>query len=349
MPQLWHYLLRIFFKIFGLCFLGSLGIGLLLKHKKIAEFIAAGASFKQASILALGFMCRPMPFVIAISALAAAFFLSYRMSASSEITAMRSSGLNLNQIFFPIYCMGAGLSLSNFFITSELIPYMQLVINEILLEEIQINPLVLLQQNSFPFFKQAYVNMDLTLNGTHADRAFLIFKNEKHDRLAILTADTLDYDKNNNLEGEKFSIITELPASSGYDHLFIDNQEKISTPASIFRVPIKRKTTIKDVQIYPLQTLIKLGEAPQKIEMIQRISKGLLPLSFVVLGVSFGLFIGRKPRLHYPLLALLVFLTFASFFVPRSVQSTLLISFLPHLFIILAALYKQKRLIQGVS
>jgi len=354
MPRIWRYLLISFFKIFSLCFLGTIGVGLLLKYKKYAYLITAGASFSDSFLLICCYISYLLPLLIGISALIAAFLTTNHLSTSHEITALRTSGMSFTQILIPFYILAVALSVLNFFITSELIPSARLIANNLIYKS-SINPLVLLRKNEFSLFENSHIEMKLRDNGRLAKDVLLIFNNQQTDTLTLISAERLLFSKNSTLEGENISLITHLKSDyEGFDHLIIDNQKAIMFPVSFFNSLLKGKNHTKEYEVYPLKKLLTSEDQKLKKDIPQRIAKGLFPLTFIILGASFGLFITRKTKeKQFLCFSALVFFQFLCYIIGQNSQYpwflTTLFILIANIFVIFFALNHQNQLKNGIS
>lgn len=353
MSIIWKYITKTYLKIFSLALVTLFGLCFLIKHKKLTLLIVAGATYKQAFILSLCMLSIILPHAIGLCSFLASFITAYKLSFSGEVTSLRASGLSLFKIFAPIYFAGAFLLLVNIFLVSEFIPYSKLIFNMTTIESKKINPLILLRKNEFPFLKNVYTEMNLGSTGTEAENVLVTYLQEDNQRIALFMADRLKYlDK--TLEGEKITLITHLPASEGeFDHLLIDSQSTMTAPESFFTSLKHKQEKDLDYDLYSLNALLKSGKRPARAELFQRISKIIFPFAFTLFGVSRGL--GTRKKLSKRSLAFLfvsVFGYFACFFALKNGHLPFSVAFLytvaPHVFIILASFFQQKKIVEGI-
>lgn len=352
MPIVWSYVTKTYLKIFSLCLFTLFGLSFLIKHKKLAMLIVAGATYKQAFFLTLCMLSITLPHIIGISSFVSSFLTAYKLSSSGEATSLRASGLSFSKIFSPLYFAGAFLLLVNVFLVSELIPYTKLLTNKLYLESQTINPLVLLRKNSLPLLQHVYTEMKLNDTGSESSDVLIAYLPEGEKKISLLLAEKLSYTKK-NLEGDHVTFISHLRSEPDmFDHLVIDNQQHISSPESFFVSLMNRTSKAKDLEVFSFQALTKNPLPEAKRELLQRISKILYPFTFTILGLSMALFSRKKLREKDLLfLFLSVFFYFLSFFgikksfTPLAIAT--LLAILPHIFIPLLSFARQKKVLEG--
>ncbi len=352
MPIIWRYVTKTYLKIFALTLATLFGLSFLIKHKKLTLLIVAGATYKQAFLLALCMLSITLPHIIGICSFISSLLTAYKLNSSGEITSLRASGLSFSRIFTPIYFAGGFLMLVNIFLVFEVIPYSKLLVNKLYQESQTINPLVLLRKNALPILKNVYTEMNLSSTGSESNNVLIAYFLETEKKIALLLAENLNY-ANKTLEGKKVALISYFPSEPDlFDHLIIDNQAETSSPESFFISLLNRPSKVRDYDVFSLQALLESSRPSAKSELFQRISKIFYPFTFTILGLSAGL-LSRK-KLHKQNLTFLLLSTFgyfASFFALKNASIPLFLAIFytlgPHLLITFFSFMRQKKIVEG--
>ncbi|MBM3193365.1 MAG: LptF/LptG family permease [Chlamydiae bacterium] len=352
MTIIWHYITKTYLKIFALCLTTLFGLCFLIKHKKLTLLIVQGATYKQAFMLSLCMLSITLPHAIGLCSFLSSILTAYKLNTSGEVTSLRSSGLGLFKIFTPIYFAGAFLLLINIFLVSEFIPYAKLLLNKISIESQSVNPLLLLRKNEFPFLKNVYTEMNLASTGTEAENVLITYFHEDTKRIALFKARHLKY-FHKNLEGENITLISHLPTGlEEFDNLIIDNQSKMLAPESFFTSLTQKPEKALDYDLYSTNSLLKTTRSSARAELFQRISKIIFPFTFTLFGISQGLVDRKKvTKGKFAFLFFSLFGYFACFFALKnrhiSFSMALLYTLAPHLFILIASFFHQKKIVEG--
>lgn len=354
MPILWRFLLKQFFTSFSLAFLGFIGLGILIRHKNFASLIAEGVSFQEALYYALFLLSNTLAIVLALSSLIAAFLVSYHLSKSSEILSLRAAGFTLTDILFPIYAVGILLTGVNFVIISEITPYTKIAAEKIHSNSYGANPLTVLTKKLPKELNAPYIEMNLKKGGSKATDLIVIYHNRELDRLTLFAADSLYYKKGHPLRGDHITTISHIPLAEGFDHLIIESQKTIHSEPELLSSYLKKPPNLAKLDMCTLKDLIKSKHARKKLEILHRASKALIVFSFILLGSSFGLFIGKKfPEMRYLGLFLLSSFAFLCIFFARKsklqVELAIFSLVFPHLLIFMISTLQQIKLIRGKS
>lgn len=353
MPKVWSYIVKIFFKIFTLYFLSCILFGLLMRSKKYTALFSLSASPWDSILLISYYLSFLIPIIIAMATLVAAFLTSYHFSSSKEITALRTSGMSFTQILMPLYFWGIVLSLSNFFIISEIVPKARVEANTLLYKS-HINPLILLRTNKIPFMKNAHVEMQVRQSGKAATDTLMIFNTEKGKPLTLIAADELNYLRTNELVASNLSIITTLPkGTETFPDILLDQQKSVKFPLSSFSHLLKKRRDIKEHSACGLKTIIDSQNPDLRMEIPRRLSYALLTFSSMFLGLSFGLFVARRPKAkQFLLLATLVLFAFFSHFyvcrAPFDIINTIEFLLLSHALLLFFGIRHQNQMMRGV-
>lgn len=372
-PLMWRYLLRQYIKIFLFCVLTFIAVLITSRLDDIAHFAALGPSIK----LILTFTALQIPYIlpiaIPIAALIASMIVIHKLSASHEITALRASGIAIQRILTPLLLAAFLLAILNFVIISEVATSSHMQANFLKKELRSINPLLLLKHKHLMRSKGFYFD---SLGSTHAGEsvnlAYLAIPHQESGRMHLMLAEKLSANSE-NFHGDHVSLITPLDGSNN-SRLLIEHAEKSDTSIQDFLKITEKKifSVNNDYLRLPLllarmeeqkslmqtaSTKIEFSQAEKSYnksisEVLKRISVGLAPFTFSLMGMAFALSISRYRSNRSTLLViLLASLYLMCFFAGQNLGHQLLLSitlyFLPHLIIITCSLWTLTRISHG--
>lgn len=305
MPILWRYILRHFFQVFLLCVGSFIGVLLVLRFQEIARFAASGAPKLKVLLFMLFQIPYILPIAIPISCLIAAMLLFQNLSHMHELTVLRACGLGLRLIITPLLLAAAFLSVVNAVVSCELSPRSRGMTKALIYEIAAANPLFLLQRESLLKLKQVFFDMKVLKASKYAEEVILVLKNTSTERLALVSAQKL-YLKGDQLKGDNVVIISSIDAKKpdGFDHLVIENQEEMNTPASNFTQFTPHTDWQSSYEYLPMK-MIFASERLEKnkehflsrsavLELSRRISLAFAAFTFTLIGIAFGTEIGRN-------------------------------------------------------
>lgn len=357
MPIFWRYLFREFLKLFTLSTLGLIACLLLTRLQEIAYFASLSGSFSLTFLFTLYQIPYILPFAIPIGSLLSSTILFQRLSASHELTALRSAGLSLKQIKEPLKFLSFFLALATFLIVSELTPITRHASYLLVQNLIASNPLLILKKNKQLPIKDSYLEIESLLFRKEAHHILLVLHQNSH--LSLLTIDSLAL-KNQELIAETMTYITPL---SDHD-LMIETEKNFSIDGSALTSLVIPPSLSEKTDHCPFKPLIEkifmnpsLSEKAYNrglYELFRRFFFPLLTITFMLLGMSYGCHIGRKnssQALNIMLLATYAFLCFLS---SKSQHkhpelAALLMLILPHFPLIYLAKKAEKRLDLGLE
>lgn len=304
MPILWRYLLKGFLQIFVLCVLSFVSILLVTQFQDIARFASSGASVSRVALFTLYQFPLVLPLAIPISCLIAAVLLFKKLSHSHELTAMRAGGIGLYPLIFPIIMTSVVLSVLCFTIVSEVAPSCRVRGKKLIYEATSTNPLFLFQKETLVRLKNAYVDMRSLRTGKHAKDVVFIINNPSHGRLGMMTAKDL-YIENDLMTGKRVSWISSVDAKNpqGFDHLIIENQNEMATKASNLTQFLHSANWYSNEENLNLRMILakeKSLQTPSSLssssfqEITRRGTLALAAFTFTLIGLSFGIDIGRN-------------------------------------------------------
>ncbi len=300
MPLLWSYLLRSYFRVFLLSITCFVALLLVTRMKDIARFAALGSKFFSTILFILYQIPHILPIAIPISCLISSFLLFQRMSKTSELTALRASGISLKEIVAPILIAATMMAIINFYVTSELTTHAKQKSRIMLIEETTVNPLILLQRQKLLKIKETFIDLGLSENEKIAKNVLFIAKNKSTDHLSLLSAKEFSLNKK-ILTGSDVALISYIDSKekNDFDTLIIENQAKMST----FAPSISKLMKKNPFRLNPSSLSFRLLLARAKFknerfsitfnEISRRVSLGLTAFSFTFIGLTFGIEISR--------------------------------------------------------
>lgn len=365
MPLLWRMLIKDFLKVFFLIILVFVSILLVSRSAEIARFASLGTPPLTITLFTVYQIPYILPIAIPISAIISAFILTQKMSQQSELTALRSMGIPPSEIALPLYLIGTCLSLCNVFITSEITPYTRMLSKELIYNSTTINPLILLQKDKLLKLKNSYVNMQSLTAARKAQDVLFAMYDPDEKRLKLISANQLTL-LDDKLVAKNLSFITTMESKrpEEFDHLVIENDEEVVFDRDIFSHLVQSHSWTLNHEYLTLKNLfisLKFDNFPSigakrrtQFEVIRRMFLSLAPITFTVLGVSFGFYVGRYRRKRGIVYACtLASFTLICFLVGRSFQSStyvaLVLFLFPHPICITLAILHQKRMSRGIT
>ncbi len=361
MPILWRYLLKRYFQVFSLCVLSFVGVLLVFRFQTIARFAASGTHIWDVLLFTLFQIPYILPIAIPISCLISSMLLLQSLSNSHEITAFRTSGLSLKPILVPILLAGFCLFLLNLTISCEISPRSRILAKKLVYEALSNNPLIVFQKDGLLKVKGAYIEMKKLENGKYAEDVVFLSQNKSNERLSLVIAKKLSL-KKELLRGEKVAMISSADSKQGegFDHLMIENQDTMDAKGShLMQFTQTPSFGFSDEQQTLKQLLAKERAHHSKVsmktfvEMAKRGSIAFAAFTFTLIGVSFGLHIGRLRSKRGILFAVsLAAFYMISFIAAKSFKNSyiaILLLTIPHLIIIFSCLKPLSAVTRGVE
>ena len=204
--------------------------------------------------------------------------------------------------------------------------------------------------------------MNMVESGRYAEDLIFVFLGEKMNRLNLIAAKKFRINKKGLLLGDQIALISHTPSKdTEFDNLLIDNQmHSITHPALFSELTTKKKHKLSapELSLKPLvkRTLSKNRKKSRRsfIEIEKRISLALSTFTFTLLGLTFGMHIGRsRNRFGILIMSSMASMAFIAFLMARSMASSILISsvlyILPHPIIAYTCLKRQSRLKRGIE
>ncbi|MEM7174717.1 MAG: LptF/LptG family permease [Chlamydiota bacterium] len=305
MALLWRYLLKDYCQVLLLCIGAFIAALLTTRFQSIAELATIVPKFH---LIALFILCQIpyiLPIALPIAGLIAAILLIQRLSTTHELTALRTAGLSIHQIYAPLLFAALLLSLVTFLMTSEMTPRCRLYSYQIIHKAMTSNPLLLIQKPKLLKLGDSHVEMTMTHSGRCAKDFILAIKDQSKDQLRLLLAKQIAV-KDHHLIGEKISLISHLPAGNAhrFDHLLIENEHTMTTDATKLSELLRKSHQKVQPEHLPLISLLHAlrynlipGSPPfyqACFELCRRCYFTLMTFIFTLFGLSLGIQIGRQ-------------------------------------------------------
>ncbi|KAF3361404.1 Uncharacterized protein PHSC3_002035 [Chlamydiales bacterium STE3] len=376
MPIIWRYLLTDYLKVALLTATAFIAILLTSRLEEIAHFASLGPNFTLTLLFVFYQIPYILPIAIPISCLTSAMLLMQKLSASHELTALRSASFSLSSIISPILIAATFISLGNFYIISELSTSAHLESNLLKTELRSINPLLLLRNKHLMKGKGVFFEaLGSTKMGENAKDILIAMPSADNDTVNLLVAKNLET-KNDGFTAEGLTIISSPGKASGSVRLIIENigttqssvgdfahfvQKKVSNIGNDHLNMNLLKMRLQDYKesLGKAKTSHEAKELQRDLnhsysEILRRISAALAPFTFTLMGLGFGMNIGRKAspkRIFFAILLAAFYLI--SFFAAKGLGSHIEIALLlylsPHLVIALLSLICMNRISKGIA
>ena len=346
MPILWRYLLKEYLKTFVLCIGAFIAILLTMRLDEIANFATLGPGLPMLLLFVLQQIPYILPVTFPIASLISSMLVTQQLSQSHELTAARSCGFSIRDILLPIIALSLLLSALNFYIVSEIATQSHLSTAQLKNQLRAVNPLLLIHNKSVMRMKGFYFD---TLGPSHlgdfVQDIILLAPNKQSDRVNVLIAKELKF-QGDKILGKHVTLISDKHDEEGElsKGLLIENMGTTEMTTQEFSDLLERSTlNIKPDHMKMSYLLIGLSEPredkPRVItEIMRRISVGISVFTFTLMGLAFGITIGRFQsgmRVVYAILLAAFYLI--SFFVAKEFSDSILISsicyFFPHILI----------------
>ena len=367
MPIIWRYLLRSYFQVLALSVSSFIAILLVLRFQEIARFASSGTAQSKVLLFTLLQIPYILPIAIPVSCLITAMLLFQRLSKTHELTAFRTCGLGLKPITTPLIFAGLFLSLLNWTISCEIAPRCRAYSKELIYQTAAANPLFLLQKESLVKLKNAYIDMKVLKSGKYAEDVIFAIKNSSNNRLTLMIAKELSL-RGDLLKGEQVALISSVDPKKGqgFDHLVIENQAVMDTKAANLSQFTQNADWNATYEYQPLRAILaresiekkhesifSIGRSAQ-LELSRRLSISLAAFTFTLIGVAFGIQIGRNRSKKGMICAIgLASFYLVCFVIAKSLRHSPALSCLiflaPHPLIILLSLRSLKSINEGVE
>lgn len=367
-PHLWRYLVANYLKVCFLSILAFIAILLTSRLEEIARFASFGADIQLISLFALFQIPYILPIAVPVGCLISASLLMQKLSLYHELTALRSAGFSIKEILTPLILTSLLLASLNFYTVSELATTSHLKANLLKNQLFSINPLLLLNNKHLMRMKGFYYDsLGSSKMGQSAQDAVIAVPNQGKDSLNLILAHKLE-SSDQEFKLQKFSLITRFKSN-----LYLETIDDSSFSLEDFSHLIQKKVYQANhdnlnmglliLRLKDLNEQLQTAENPAPLlksirhlyaELARRISLGLSPIVFTLLGLSFGISISRLKsgfQLIFPIGLAALYLV--CFFAAKAFESQLALSYTlylaPHFLIAAACFYKISRVNRGIA
>ena len=378
MPILWRYLISHFLKIVSMCVIAFVSILLTMRFDDIAHFATLGASLHYIVFFTLYQIPYILPIALPLSCLIASLILFQKLSSSHELTALRASGFSIRDILAPILITAVFLSMTNFWIASELATYSHLKTNLLKSELRSINPLLLLNNKHLMRLKGYYFEaLGPNRVGESASELILAIPNFHQERLYLMIAQNLKASPKQFIgTGMTFLSAAKSTKDDEFDHVLVENTGKSLTNIENFSSFLEKKVwTINNDYLKLSLLLARIKEQKELLgrnenhtlvkqlrhqlnrsqsEIVKRTSIAIAVFSLTLMGAAFAMNISRNKRMiNLFIIIALTAIYLISFFTAKGLEHQRLLSsilfLLPHVLIITASLIYVRRMSRGIE
>lgn len=191
LPKFWSYLLRSFLqRFFGALFL-LLVLLITARFQEIASFMAlSGSLLMTAKFIAIQLPLL-LPFAMTISSVIAAYTLSWSITSSNELIALRLSSLSLLSVFAPIRYALFMIACISALIAAEYAPLSRILSKKAIEDASITNPFSLLQKGFGVTSTNVALSYEKGENSSNIASFRGAFYNEKDDTLELALADSI--------------------------------------------------------------------------------------------------------------------------------------------------------------
>lgn len=302
MPTIWKYVLGRYGQVLMLCAVSFIVLMLVLRLEEIARFATQSGEWTKVALFMLYQIPYIVPMALPIACMVAAMIVMRSFSDSAELTALRAAGLSITQVMTPMILGGAALVMLNFYFTSELTPICRQKSRELIFATTAQNPLYLLQKHKHLRIDDVDVDMKIVQPSQHVKDLVLVMYQPDQERLGAIFASDLKL-KDGDLKGKNVSVVGSLSSPDGFDHLVIENEQRMVMPSTDLALMLHRSKFKQTYDSLSLKAMLKRAKSELHLaknrhrfqfELIRRTSFGIAPLSFTFVGAAFGIQIGRR-------------------------------------------------------
>ncbi|MBQ4106325.1 MAG: LptF/LptG family permease [Lentisphaeria bacterium] len=266
------------------------------------DFLSRGVPFSLFLEFTLSLMPRVLTFTIPWAVLVGVMLVFGRLSADSEITAMRACGVSLLQIMSPILIITFALTCLCLYLQVEVGPPLLGHSRELATETMLDTPEALFEPGRPLMYDNAAISiMDKTEDGTLI--GVQIYQMDKRGAMALdISAATAKL----RVDHEQRRLMIRL-----YDCLLVDKKSKpelrnahaemefgfdYGKELNRIRLGVRPKyMRLKDLMAYiKLERMMNHSTIKEEIELNQRIAFALAPMAFLLLGMPLAIRASRK-------------------------------------------------------
>ncbi len=378
LPLLWRYLFLQYGKTLVLSILGFLVILLSTRLEEAAKLISLGTSIGSVVLYILYQIPYVLQIALPISTLIGALYLFQRLSANSELTAARASGISLYEMLAPLMLFSVLIAVASFELFFDLSARTHLEAKKLEYSVRQMQPLAMLQNASLLESRGVKVDMKGSLVSDKYATDFIIAMNTG-DKITLILAKKVAAD-GDVLHGENMSLITTKTQNKGtnFDDLIIENTKENATSIGEMAFVANKQRMWKagnDLLSLPLllakrrqfsdQIEVKLSQEKssksisrkiRKIdaEIVRRFSLALSIVTFTLAGSAFGCSLGRmhkRRRFVYVvgLTGLFLVCYLAAKGLEEKPMTAIILYLIPHVFLVAASIRRLSAIQRGIE
>ncbi len=328
LPLLWRYLFLQYGKTLVLSLLGFLILLLSTRLEDAAKLVSLGTSLSTVALYIFYQIPYVLQIALPISTLIGALYLFQRLSANSELTAARASGISLFELIAPLMLFSVLIAVLSFQLFFDLSADAHLKAKQLEYSIRQMQPLAILQNTRMLDNRGIKLDMKGSLVSDKYATDFIVAMSggQKGNTKLILVKKVAS--DNNTLHGEDTTLITTNRADGeeNFENLIIENTKENATSLGEIALVANKKRMWKagnDLLSLPLlltkrselnvraDDKLTLKKSPKSLqrkmrkidaEIVRRLSLALSIITFTLAGAAFGCSLGRmhkKRRFFY--------------------------------------------------
>ncbi|MBS0636718.1 MAG: LptF/LptG family permease [Verrucomicrobia bacterium] len=321
LPLLWRYLFVQYGKTLMLSLLGFLILLLSTRLEDAAKLVSLGSGIGPVLLYIMYQIPYVLQIALPISTLIGALYLFQRLSANSELTAARASGIGLFELLAPLMLFSVLIAVMSFELFFDLSARAHLEAKKLEYSVRETQPLAILQNTRMLESRGVKLDMKGSIVSDKHATDLVVAMNTGADRTTIILAKKLA-SGNQTLHSEDMTLITSRAGAlgSGFDDLIIENVKENSTSLAEMAFIANKHRMWKagnDLLSLPL-LLARRAEFGQKIklkvaqekspkniqrkirkidaEIVRRFSLALSIVTFTLVGSAFGCTVGRMHK-----------------------------------------------------
>lgn len=379
LPLLWRYLFVQYGKTLMLSLLGFLILLLSTRLEDAAKLVSLGSGIGSVLLYIMYQIPYVLQIALPISTLIGALYLFQRLSANSELTAARASGIGLFELLAPLMLFSILIAVMSFELFFDLSAKAHLEAKKLEYTVRETQPLAILQNTRMLESRGVKLDMKGSIVSDKHATDLIVAMNTGADRTTIILAKKLA-SGNQTLHSEDMTLITSRAGAlgSGFDDLIIENVKENSTSLAEMAFIANKHRMWKagnDLLSLPL-LLARRAEFGQKIklkvaqekspkniqrkirkidaEIVRRFSLALSIVTFTLVGSAFGCTVGRmhKRRRFVYVVALTAFFL-VCYLAAKSHEekplTAICLYMIPHAVLITASIRRLSALQKGVE
>jgi len=370
LPLLWRYLFLQYGKTLLLSLAGFLLILLSTRLEDAAKLLALGTSLGSVCLYILYQIPYVLQIALPISTLIAALYLFQRLSANSELTAARASGISLFELLAPLMLFSILIGVCTFELFFDVSAQAHLEGKKLEYTVRNTQPLSILANSTMLEKRGVKLDMKGSLISDKYAQDMILAMNT--GSLSLILAKKVA-SNNNTLHGEDTTLITTRP-----NGLLIENtKENATSLAEVALVANKHRMwkAGNDLLSLPLllakrseleeaveAKLIKEQSPKSKLrkirridaEIVRRLSLALSIVTFTLLGIAYGATVGRMNKTKRLLwVTLLTGLFLVSYLAAKGLEekpfTAIILYTVPHIVIVIASVRRLLNIQRGVE